>query len=41
MFTLTVESIMDRLHITENTDTYSTRNIFDELAAQIDSAKVS
>lgn len=35
MFTLTVESIMDRLHITENTDTYSTRNIFDELAAKV------
>lgn len=41
MFTLTLDSIMKKLHITENTDCNMnginrTRNIFDELAAKIE-----
>ena len=35
MFTLTLDSIMEKLHISENTDCNKTRNIFDELAAKI------
>jgi len=37
MFTLTLDSIMEKLHITEDTDcneNYKSRNIFDELAAE-------
>lgn len=36
MFTLTLDSIMERLHIAEDTDFNKTRNIFDELAAKIE-----
>lgn len=35
MFTLTLDSIMERLHLIDKTDKTKTRNIFDELAAQI------
>lgn len=35
MFTLTLDSIMEKLHIAENTDCNKTRNIFDELAAKV------
>ena len=35
MFTITLDSIMEKLHISENTDCNKTRNIFDELAAKI------
>ena len=36
MFTLTLDSIMEKLHIAENTYCNKTRNIFDELAAKIE-----
>ena len=36
MFTLTLDSIMEKLHIAENTDCNKSRNIFDELAAKIE-----
>ena len=36
MFTLTLDSIMEKLHIAEDTDCNRTRNIFDELAATIE-----
>lgn len=36
MFTLTLDSIMEKLHIAENIDCNRTRNIFDELAAKIE-----
>ena len=39
MFTLTLDSIMEKLHITEDTDcneNYKSRNIFDELAAKVE-----
>lgn len=35
MFTLTLDSIMRRLNIAENTDKIKQRNIFDDLAAQL------
>ena len=35
-FTLTLDSIMEKLHIAENTDCDKTKNIFDELAAKIE-----
>lgn len=35
MFTLTLDSIMEKLHIAENMDCNRTRNIFDELAAKM------
>ena len=35
MFTLTLDSIINRLHITADTDKTKTNNIFDELAAKI------
>ena len=35
MFTLTLDSIINRLHITADTDKIKTNNIFDELAAKI------
>lgn len=35
MFTLTLDSIMERLHLVDKTDKTKTRNIFDELVAQI------
>ena len=35
MFTLTLDSIMEKLHIAENIDCNSVRNIFDELAAKM------
>ena len=35
MFTLTLNSIMERLHLIDKTDKTKTRNIFDELASQI------
>lgn len=35
MFTLTLDSIMEKLHIADNTDCNKHRNIFDELAAKI------
>lgn len=35
MFTLTLNSILERLHIIENTDKIRQKNIFDELAAQL------
>lgn len=35
MFTLTLDSIMEKLHISENMNCDETRNIFDELAAKI------
>lgn len=35
MFTLTLDSIMERLHLIDKTDKTKTRNIFDELASQI------
>lgn len=35
MFTLTLDSIMERLYLIDKTDKTKTRNIFDELAAQI------
>lgn len=35
MFTLTLDSIMERLHLIDKTDKTKARNIFDELAAQI------
>lgn len=34
MFTLTLDSIMEKLHIAENIDCNKSRNIFDELAAK-------
>ena len=36
MFTLTLDSIMEKLHIAENTNCNKTKNIFDELAAKIE-----
>lgn len=36
MFTLTLDSIMEKLHIAEENDCNKTRNIFDELAAKIE-----
>lgn len=36
MFTLTLDSIMEKLHIAENTDCNKTGNIFDELVAKIE-----
>lgn len=36
MFTLTLDSIMEKLHIAENIDCNKQRNIFDELAAKIE-----
>lgn len=36
MFTLTLDSIMEKLHIAENTDCNRTKNIFDELAVKIE-----
>lgn len=36
MFTLTLDTIMEKLHITEDADCNKTRNIFDELAAKIE-----
>lgn len=36
MFTLTLDSIMEKLHIAEDTDFGRIRNIFDELAAKIE-----
>lgn len=41
MFTLTLDSIMEKLHITENTDCNGnginrTKNIFDELATKVE-----
>ncbi len=36
MFTLTLDSIMEKLHIAENIDCIKQRNIFDELAAKIE-----
>lgn len=36
MFTLTLNSIMEKLHIAEDTDRNKTRNIFDKLAAKIE-----
>ncbi len=36
MFTLTLDSIMEKLHIAEGVDGNSARNIFDELAAKIE-----
>lgn len=36
MFTLTMDSIMEKLHITEDTDCNKIKNIFDELAAKVD-----
>lgn len=36
MFTLTLDSIMEKLHIAEDTDCNKIRNIFDELAAKIE-----
>ena len=36
MFTLTLDSIMEKLHIAENTDCNKNKNIFDELAAKIE-----
>lgn len=35
MFTLTLDSIMERLHLIDKTDNTKTRNIFDELASRI------
>lgn len=35
MFTLTLDSIMERLHLIDKTGKTKTRNIFDELASQI------
>lgn len=37
MFTLTLDSILERLHLQENTDLKSGKNIFDVLAAQLES----
>lgn len=36
MFTLTLDSIMERLHLVENTDKHRPRNIFDELALRLE-----
>lgn len=36
MFTLTLDSIMEKLHIDDDTNCNKTRNIFDELAARIE-----
>lgn len=36
MFTLTLDSIMEKLHIAEDTDCNRARNIFDELAAKVE-----
>lgn len=36
MFTLTLDTIMEKLHITEDADCNKPRNIFDELAAKIE-----
>lgn len=36
MFTLTLDSIMEKLHIAEDTDFGRIRNIFDELADKVD-----
>ena len=38
MFTLTLDSIIEKLHIAENTDCNKSRNIFDELAAKIENS---
>ena len=35
MFTLTLDSILERLHLIDKTDKTKTRNIYDELASQI------
>lgn len=34
MFTLTLDSIMEKLHIAGNSDCNKSKNIFDELAAK-------
>ena len=39
MFTLTLDSIMEKLHIAENISSNEPRNIFDELAAKMLSKK--
>ncbi len=36
MFTLTLDSIMEKLHIDEDMNCNKTRNIFDELATKIE-----
>ena len=36
MFTLTLDSIMEKLHIAEDTDCNKIKNIFDELADKIE-----
>lgn len=36
MFTLTLDSILERLHLADNTTKSKSRNIFDELAAQLE-----
>ena len=38
-FTLTLDSIMDKLHISEELRNNGTKNIFDELAAKIETIK--
>lgn len=35
IFVLTLDSIMEKLHIADDTDGNKTRNIFDELSAKI------
>lgn len=37
MFTLTLDSILEKLHLVEKSDISRTRNIFDELAKQLES----
>lgn len=41
MFTLTLNSILERLHLENEHELKSTRNIFDELAAKLENEKVS
>lgn len=41
MFTLTLNSILERLHLENEPELKSTRNIFDELAAKLENEKVS
>ena len=41
MFTLTLNSILERLHLENEPELKSTRNIFDELAAKLKNEKVS
>ena len=41
LFTSTLDSILDRLHLTEDESIKSTRNIFDVLAAQIGNTCIS